>query len=861
MGIPRTTLDAMDTSHLLGLVVTDRRGLITGWSPGAERLLGHTAAEAVGHPVAELLGVEDAELLGQPVAELRGLEDTELRGREAADSPGERHIALPVRHRDGSLLTLPVSLYPLATSPLATSPLAVSPLSASPLAAGLAGGETGPGSVLVVGPPPTGSALREREALSAWALEASPIAFTVYDTDLRCVWQSERMRRLSGVSDEQRRGHRLTDVLTGPDAVQWEERMRLALLTGEEQADEVKGSIPAASSRVFHASVTPLRDSRGQTLGVCTTVMDVTRASRDRERLALLNDASVRIGSTLDVTRTGRELTEVAVPRFADFARVDLLEVLLRGDEPAPGPIAGAVRLRRIAELNLFEGVLEARTTADDSDVYLANSPAALCLASGRSTMYRTEDPVIQAWMAESPARRAKVARLGSHSWILVPVRARGTTLGVVMFARTRETPEPFDPEDLALAEDLVARAAVCLDNARRFTRERMAALALQRSLLPQRLPHQSAVEAASCYLPASPSTGVGGDWFDVIRLSGERVALVVGDVVGHGIHAAAAMGRLRIAVRTLADVDPTPDELLTRLDDLVIQLSAESGDDLGGGEPGADIGATCLYAVYDPVTRRCSLARAGHPAPVLVAPDGAAEFVGVPAGPPLGLGGVPFETMEMTLPPGSLLALYTDGLVESRHHDLDVGLESLRKALTVPADYSLEHLTEHVVKTLLPDGPADDAALLLVRTRALDGRRVAAWEVAADAAAVSRVRSESVRRLASWGLEEAAFVTELVVSELVTNAIRYGGSPIQLRLIHDDVLTCEVSDANSASPHMRRARAFDEGGRGLLLVAQLTQRWGSRQTSTGKTIWCEQALPTGTGPERTNEPQSVEAA
>ncbi len=817
MDIPRTTLDAMDTSYVLGLVVTDRRGLITGWSPGAERLLGHTAADAVRQPLAELLGLEDA------------------------DGPGERHMVLPVRHGDGSLLTLPVSSYPLAGD--------VTP-----------GWETEPGSVLVVGPPPTGVALRERGALSAWALEASPMALTVYDTDLRCVWQSDRMRRLSGVADERRRGRRLTDDLTGPDAVQWEERMRLALLTGEEQAGEIKGSILAASdSRVFHVSATPLRDDRGQTLGVCTTVTDVTRASRDRERLALLNDASVRIGSTLDVTRTGRELTEVVVPRFADFARVDLLEVLLRGDEPAHGPIAGAVRLRRIAELNLSEGVLEAHTTAGDSDVYLANSPAALCLASGRSAVYRTEDPVIRVWAASSPARQAKIARYETHSWMLVPVRARGTTLGAVMFARTRETLEPFDADDLALAEDLVARAAVCLDNARRFTRERTAALALQRSLLPQRLPHQSAVEVASRYLPASPSLGVGGDWFDVIRLSGERVALVVGDVVGHGIHAAAAMGRLRTAVRTLADVDPTPDELLTRLDDLVIQLSAESGGDLGGG-PGADIGATCLYAVYDPVTGRCSLARAGHPAPVLVTPDGAAGFLDAPAGPPLGLGGVPFESVEVTLSPGSLLALYTDGLVESRQQDLDVGLENLRRTLTVPAD-SLEDLCEHVVRTVLPDGPADDAALLLVRTRALDGRRVAVWEVAADAAAVPRVRSESARTLESWGLEEAAFVTELVVSELVTNAIRYGGSPIQLRLIHDQVLTCEVSDTNSTAPHMRRARVFDEGGRGLLLVAQLTQRWGTRQTSTGKTIWCEQTLPTQMSPDRPDEPEPVEAA
>ncbi|MGI5456113.1 SpoIIE family protein phosphatase [Streptomyces sp. CA-249302] len=825
----------MDWSPVSGLAVTDRQGLVIGWDPGAERLLGHTAAEALGRPVAELLGLGDTE------------------------GPQEdRHTMLPVPQEDGSLLMLPVTRYPL-TDPLTDPDPLADPLAdplVDPLVDSLVadGDRTEPGSVLVIGPAPSPPALRQREALSTWALESAPMAFTVYDAELRCVWQSERMRRLSGIPDEQRRGRRLTDVLAGPDAAEWEERMRLAMHTGEEQTGEIKGSILGEpASRVLSVSATPLRDGQGRTLGVCATVTDVTQASRDRMRLALLNDASVRIGSTLDVAQTGRELTEVVVPRFSNFARVDLLEVILRGEEPAPGPLAGAVRLRRIAELNLFEGVTEVQDAADDSDVYLANSPAALCLASGRSAVYRTEDPVIRAWVASSPARQAKVARYDTHSWMLVPVRARGTTLGVVMFVRNRETPDLFEPEDLSLAEDLVARAAVCLDNARRFTRERTAALALQRSLLPQRLPRHSSVRMASRYLPASPSTGVGGDWFDVIRLSGERVALVVGDVVGHGIYAAAAMGRLRTAVRTLADVDPTPDELLTRLDDLVIQMSAESEDD-PSGDLASDIGATCLYAVYDPVSGRCSLARAGHPPPALLAPDGTAGFLEVPSGPPLGLGGVPFESTEATLEPGTLLALYTDGLIESRQHDVDEGAEALRQALTRPAD-SLEHLCDQVVLTLLPDGPADDAALLLVRTQVLDPRRVAVWDVAADTAAVPRLRAESVRRLASWGLEEAAFVTELVVSELVTNAIRYGGSPIQLRLIYDQVLTCEVSDASSTAPHMRRARTFDEGGRGLLLVAQLTQRWGTRQTRSGKTIWCEQTLPTETGRDEGPEP------
>ena len=332
---------------------------------------------------------------------------------------------------------------------------------------------------------------------------------------------------------------------------------------------------------------------------------------------------------------------------------------------------------------------------------------------------------------------------------------------------------------------------------------------------------------------------GVGGDWFDVIPLSGTRVALVVGDVVGHGIHASVTTGRLRTAVWTLADVDLPPDELLTHLDDLVGHLAtAES-------ETGGEIGATCLYAVYDPVSRHCTIAAAGHPPPVVLLPDETVKVVEVTAGPMLGVGGLPFEATELDLPEGSVLTLYTDGLVEARTLDMDVGTAALCSALAVPAE-NLEAMCDTVLKSLLPENPADDVALLVARTRALDSEQVAVWDLPSDPSVVATVRQHATEQLTRWGLDEAAFVTELVVSELVTNAIRYGGSPIQLRLIRDRSLICEVSDASSTSPHLRRARTYDEGGRGLLLVAQLTDRWGTRPSGTGKTIWAEQSLPIG---------------
>jgi anti-sigma regulatory factor (Ser/Thr protein kinase) len=332
----------------------------------------------------------------------------------------------------------------------------------------------------------------------------------------------------------------------------------------------------------------------------------------------------------------------------------------------------------------------------------------------------------------------------------------------------------------------------------------------------------------------------VGGDWFDVIPLSGMRVAMVVGDVVGHGVQASATMGRLRTAVRTLADIDLAPEELLTHLDDLVVRLSQEAG---GEGSPG-EVGATCLYAVYDPVSRRCTLARAGHPPPVLLRPGGEPHLVELPAGPPLGLGGLPFESAELELAEGSVLAFYTDGLIESRERDVDTGHRLLNEALAVYSD-SLDETCDRVLEALLPaGGAADDVALLLARTRGLPAAQVATWEIPADPALVAPIRKQVVDQLAGWELSEATFTTELVVSELVTNAIRYGSHPIRLRLIHDTTtLICEVSDTSPTAPHLRRAKTWDEGGRGLLLVAQLTQRWGSRQSTAGKTIWAEMGL------------------
>ncbi|MEU8469733.1 SpoIIE family protein phosphatase [Streptomyces sp. NPDC029006] len=577
-------------------------------------------------------------------------------------------------------------------------------------------------------------------------------------------------------------------------------------------------------------------DLRGGPPGSVTTLRDSTelravsgRAEVARERLNMLYDAGVGIGTSLDVTRTAEELAQLAVPRFADFATVDLFDAVLSGEEPRPGTAlrrAACAGIRKDAPLY----------PVGERIRFVPTSPQARSLVTGQSVV----EPRLRAspgWRAQDLERTDQVLAYGVHSLIAVPLRAGSLVLGVANFWRS-EKPQPFDTEELALAEELVARAAVSIDNARRYTREHSMAVTLQRSLLPRTLPEQTALDIAYRYLPAQ--AWVGGDWFDVLPLSGARVALVVGDVVGHGLHAAATMGRLRTAVHNFSSLDLPPDELLALLDELVGRIDQDETPATGAA---VVTGATCLYAIYDPVSRRCSMARAGHPPPALARPDGSVEFLDLPAGPPLGLGGLPFETAELELPEDSRLVLYTDGLVEDRERDIDEGLDLLRDALLRTPGASPED-TCRTVLDRLPARPSDDVALIVARTRVLGGDRVAEWEVPSDPAAVSGVRASVTRQLADWGLEELAFTTELVLSELVTNAIRYGRGPIGVRLLRDRTLICEVSDRSTTSPHLRYAGSTDEGGRGLFLVAQLAERWGTRYTPHGKVIWAEQPLP-----------------
>ncbi|MFF3749101.1 SpoIIE family protein phosphatase [Streptomyces sp. NPDC002018] len=568
-------------------------------------------------------------------------------------------------------------------------------------------------------------------------------------------------------------------------------------------------------------------------------------SGRSGSHLVRLGEASTRIGTTLDVLHTAQELADFTVPFLADYVAVDLAETVPLGEEPLlklGTDKDDETVFHRAAAASIHEGIPESIWQKEEPVFVPPDSPFTGAYFSRES--YLEPELDVAAWETHDPGRAAKMRENGMHSMMMVPVHARGMVLGIAIFLRT-SNPSAFDLSDLMLAENIVSRAALSLDNARRYARERAVALALQRSLLPSTLSGGSAVDLASQYLPADTESGVGGDWFDVIPLSGARVALVVGDVVGHGIQAAATMGRLRTAVQSLADMDLPPDELLTHLDHLILRLAA--ADDMVGHAAQSAAGATCLYVVYDPVTRHCAMARAGHLPPAIVDPDGLVTYPDVPAGPPLGLGSihtVPYAATDLTLREGSLIALYTDGLVESRDDDIDVGMDRLAAVLGRP-NHSLDELCAEAVGMLSARRQPDDVALLLAATRMIGPGRTASWDLSApDPSLAGEARAWTRRQLAKWNLTELEAAGETVVSEMITNAILHGSGPIRLRLIRDRVLICEVSDGSGSLPRPRQADTTDENGRGLFLITHLCSRWGSRWTPDGKIIWGELDLP-----------------
>lgn len=649
--------------------------------------------------------------------------------------------------------------------------------------------------------------------------------------------------------------------------------------TAQARADVPQGSEgrPTAAGRTDPPASPEPRPDAGNTGGGTGDAGDAAeRERRGGDRLRFVGAATRRIARGMDLDETVLGLCRASVPAYCDAILVYLRDPLPVGDERPTGPMA--LRLRRsdripddpqalaLAAASGGPGAAagagpgharEVEQRAGGAESAPAVHPA---VADGTADAaefaeVRPGSPLaevlrgVRPVFADAPAARSALPELlgsGPHvpsgqRAVLAPLRGRRSIIGAAVFLRRPER-AAFEPDDLLIAAQLATHTALGVDKAVLYGREAYIADELQRTMLPDELPRPTGCQLASRYLPAAESARVGGDWYDAIPLPGSRVALVVGDVMGHSMTSAAIMGQLRTTAQTLAGLDLPPQEVLHHLDEQAQRL-------------GSDRMATCLYAVYDPVAHRIVIANAGHPPPVLLHRDGRAEVLRIPAGAPIGVGGVDFEAVELDAPAGATLLLYTDGLVESRQSDVWTGIERLRERLTETARLTrpeasapLEPLCDEVLDILGPGDRDDDIALLAARFDGIAPSDVAYWFLDPRAQTAGQARRLARRALARWGLEELSDAVELLVSEVVTNAVRYAERPITLRLLRTDTLRCEVGDDVPQLPRLRQARATDEGGRGLYLVNRLTRRWGATRLSTGKVVWFELALPESSG-------------
>jgi serine phosphatase RsbU (regulator of sigma subunit)/anti-sigma regulatory factor (Ser/Thr protein kinase) len=549
----------------------------------------------------------------------------------------------------------------------------------------------------------------------------------------------------------------------------------------------------------------------------------------------LLRDTFTGIDDTLDFSDLAEKLMARLVPAFCTAGDLLVLESLVGDNEfPAHGP-DGQSTLRRLAVAHdQKDPAWQAAFPTGEILRYPEPSPYVRCLESGKPVLEHAFSADAARKLARAWRRKPVSNLMSDVSMLMLPLVAKGTTLGFFCCIRQAGT-RRFDAYDMEMGMEFASRAAVFFDNARRYNREHATALTLQRSMLPTGLSAPSSVEVKHRYLPGSKLVEVGGDWYESIKLPGARVALVVGDVAGHGVRAAVTMGRLRTAIQTLAMLELPPAESLQQLDELM--------QTLGEREPHF---ATCAYAVYDAVTGECELAVAGHLPPLMVYPDGRSELLTVTPSPPLGVGDGLVETQRFTVEDGSLFVLYTDGLVESRDRDISDGLERLQNAFGPGStEAPLEDLCKTSLDGVYSDAQRDDIAVLIARLRRIPEDQRVSWTLVPEFPSVRQARVLIREPLARWGLEDLVPVTELLVSELVTNAIKYANGDILLRLVLEtDSLACEVHDSSPALPRVLQVDRDAENGRGLHVVSQLAARWGARRTHNGKVVWCEQSVP-----------------
>src|SRR5580704_8011691 len=604
-------------------------------------------------------------------------------------------------------------------------------------------------------------------------------------------------------------------------------------------------SFRTANGAIADAVVTiqPIRSADPELIG--QVIMRIAPPVQERfldpavMRQVMVDGAVRKIAGALDIDQMAPELINIIVPHFCNAAGLVVLESLVGEDEFPSATLDGTENVRRLAVAHDDgDAAWDAAFPTGEILHYPPDTPYTRCMETGRPVcelVSRTSaDSMAAAWI-----RRPVAELLSGVSMLLLPLIARDVMLGFFVCVR-QVGYRRFDAYDTEIGMEFASRAAIFMDNAQRYSRERATALTLQRAMLPTGLSAPSSVEVRHRYLPGSKLIEVGGDWYESIALPGARVALVVGDVAGHGVRAAVTMGRLRTAIHTLAMLELPPAETLQQLNELMHTL--------GEREPHF---ATCAYAVYDAVSGDCEVAVAGHLPPLLVRPDGTNELLDVPPAPPLGIGDGEVESRQFKIEDGSLFVLYTDGLVENKGQDISDGLARLR-GIFGPGSPTrpLEDLCKATLDGVYSDEQRDDIAVLIARLRRLPEENHASWTYSPKLTSVREARAAIAEPMKRWGLEDLIPTTELLVSELVTNAVRYSRGDVTLRLVNERALVCEVLDNSAALPRLRQANSEDENGRGLQVVRQLSQRWGARRTPTGKVVWCEQPLPGGPGPE-----------
>ncbi|WP_328751613.1 SpoIIE family protein phosphatase [Streptomyces sp. NBC_00285] len=792
----------------LAVVVVDRDGLVSHWSRGARRLFGVDRDEAIGHTAVDLLPVSGA---------LPDVEDTASYGGYASydglgpdlESSLDGGLSYPAAGR--ARLTVPGDnrvdvlwwAYPL-----------VGP---------------GPERLLVLAADADG--LHQDLDLDldegAAGVERIGPAFALH-TDFPGA--DELARRLPEILPSMSVGESariVAQVLElGYPVLEFSQNDRVPVTPdwGVPRRAERKARRERAAMAVAEGVPVPKDDlDEGEDLEYVAV----------RERLEFLNEVSGKIGTSLDLSRTIVEVSRAVVPRFTDVAGTYLREQVVAGEGFPDGVPDTTTMWHRVALEHTDEpGRWDDVVPVGEAMPFPAHTPFFQCMTTGDPVLVPRISEQMGHAIASQFEKRDIRPLITGRSMLVVPLKARNVVLGFMILLRHPERVE-FNDMDRVTGAELAARAGLVLDNARMYTFQESVAETLQDSMLPQIPPRVAGCDIATRYLPGTLLGRVGGDWFDAVKLPGARTALVVGDVMGHGLNSAAMMGQLRTAVQTMAALDLPPAQLLRNLDDLAQRL-------------GDTYLATCLYAVYDPIASELHLANAGHIPPVIVrAGDGRSELLELPTGAPIGVGGVPFEAVRVRVEPGDRLLMCTDGLVEVRGEDIGVGLATLTESAAHPAA-SMDDACDAIIRALNPrGGRKDDVALLMARLNGVEPDDVAEWRISLDPAEVGRARAVVREQLHDWGLTKPAETAELLVSELVTNAVRHSHSrPVELRLVRGDTLLCEVDDDDHDLPNLLSAGPGDEQGRGLRVVSTLAREWGASRTKAGKTVWFELTLP-----------------